>query len=60
LLHEAKALLSGLSYFAIQSSPDFLKLSPSPNTVQNLLKCKVHNVWEMQPFHNENAAFLFH
>ena len=44
----------------------FLKLSPSPTTVQNFFQLqspnpiKITNNWKMQPFHQKNAAFLFH
>ena len=38
-----------------RSSPDFLKLSPSPITVQNFFKCKVQVQMKSKEF--ENAAF---
>ena len=48
-----------------RSSPDFLKLNPSPTTLQNFemqspSPNEVQKVSEMQLFHNKNAAFLFH
>ena len=58
-------IISDCHILRSRSSPDFLKLSPSPTTVQTIFKYKVQvhmtsKKLKMQPFHNKNFPFLFH